>query len=106
VKEVECQIEVDAVGEYEFAGKLNVLIGGNREGCRIETELLQIDVCSNQAQEYETLLDLGPQNLAIEEDHFRDAVVQLLNKLWDSGVSTKVFHEFSKPLPHNGEKKC
>jgi len=106
VNEVDCQIEVDAVNQSVFAEKLKVLIDGKGRGCLVETELLHIEVCSNQAQEYETLLDIGPQDLSIGEEQFRNAVVDLIIKLRDSGFSTKTFHEFSEPLPCNGENKC
>jgi len=104
VREIECQIEVDAVDSGAFANELKVLIGGRVNGCTIETELLDIDVCSNQAQEYETLLDIGPQGIVVEEGQFRDAVIEVVKKLWDAGISTKIFHEFSGALPRDGER--
>lgn len=104
MKEIECQIEVDVVDSGAFAEELKILIGGVRKYCTVETAELDIDVCSNQAQEYETLLDIGPKDISVEEVHFRAAVIEVLNKLWEAGISTRTFHEFSVSLPHDENK--
>jgi hypothetical protein len=106
MQEMECQIEVDHLDAGRFAEKLKVLIKAEGKGCQLNTRLLEIDVCSNQAQEYETLLDIGPKELMLEESKFREAIINLLAVLWSAGISTKTYHEFSIPLPNNGNKDC